>query len=112
MFRRISSVSRPVAAQLARPAVARGFAKSVPSAVSASDIVLQLEAKKIGSEIRKRGLSNAVANNTRDGGMDRVCLALPRWGCRGGFISARRPPTPAAGLHRRNSCLRHPYLSR
>lgn len=36
-----------------------------------SDILLQLDARKVGAEIRRRGLSTAVSQG-RDGGMDRV----------------------------------------
>lgn len=69
MLRRITALPRPAAA-LARvaPFQARAYAKP-----AASNVVLELDAKKVGNEIRKRGLTNAVAN--RDGGMDRVSVA-------------------------------------
>lgn len=67
MIRRLSALPRPVAAALARPALqTRSFAKSA----IASNAVLELDTRKVGNEIRKRGLTSAVTS--RDGGMDRV----------------------------------------
>jgi len=36
-------------------------------------VVLELDAKKVGQEIRKRGLSSAISHG-REGGMDRVSV--------------------------------------
>ncbi|TXT13227.1 hypothetical protein VHUM_01628 [Vanrija humicola] len=69
MLRRITAVSRPSLAQLARPQ-ARAFSKSAAQAVNASNVLFELDSKKVGHEIRKRGLTNAVTN-PRDGSMDR-----------------------------------------
>jgi len=62
MLRRFTAVSRPAAA------VARQALKPQTRAFS-KNVVLELDAGKVGNEIRKRGLTSAVAN--RDGGMDR-----------------------------------------
>lgn len=75
MLRRITAISRPSVAQLARPQ-ARAFSKSAASAVSASNILFELDSKKVGHEIRKRGLTNAVTS-PRDGSMDRVSIVTP-----------------------------------
>lgn len=86
MLRRISNLQRPAVQALARSA-ARGYVK--PAAVGASNIVLELDSKKVGHEIRKRGLTSAVQNG-RDGGMDRVSL-----------FSARRIRVPYLQLQQR-----------
>lgn len=65
MLPRLSKLSRPVAR-----ASVRSYVKPA-TAPLAKSTVLELDVKKVGAEIRKRGLANAVAN-TRDGGMDRV----------------------------------------
>lgn len=62
MLRRLTALPRSAV----RTAL-RGYATPAVS----SKPVLELDVKKVGSEIRKRGLTNAV-NSTRDGGMDRV----------------------------------------
>ena len=73
MFRRLPALRR-AAATLPKQST-RNFTK--PSAASAasnnlstSNVVLELDTKAVGNEIRKRGLSAAVQG--RDGGMDRV----------------------------------------
>lgn len=58
--------------KLPRPALARAAARRAYVAPATTKPVLELDAKKVGTEIRKRGLTNAIVN-TRDGGMDRVC---------------------------------------
>lgn len=73
MFRRLPALRR--AAALQKPVASRAFTKpSAPvaasSQLSSSNVVLELDTKQVGNEIRKRGLSGAVAG--RDGGMDRV----------------------------------------
>lgn len=75
MFRRLPALRR--AAVLPKQS-ARAFSKpSAPVAASSqlstsnSNVILELDTKQVGNEIRKRGLSGAV--NGRDGGMDRVC---------------------------------------
>lgn len=63
MLRRTAALPRSAL----RAAAQRGYVKSAASLKP----VLELDVKKVGSEIRKRGLTNAVSS-TRDGGMDRV----------------------------------------
>jgi N-acetyl-gamma-glutamyl-phosphate reductase/acetylglutamate kinase len=60
----------PRLSKLPRSALARVAARRAYVAPATAKPVLELDVKKVGSEIRKRGLTNAVAN-TRDGGMDR-----------------------------------------
>jgi N-acetyl-gamma-glutamyl-phosphate reductase/acetylglutamate kinase len=78
MFRRLPALRRASAAAV-KPAT-RQFTK--PSATTAassqlgssnSNVILELDTKQVGNEIRKRGLSGAVQG--RDGGMDRVSLS-------------------------------------
>jgi hypothetical protein len=69
MLRRLTAIPRPAAALVRQAVQARSFSKP---AVAASNVVLELDANKVGNEIRKRGLTSAVAN--RDGGMDRVSI--------------------------------------
>lgn len=64
MLRRLTALPRPAAVLRAGQ---RGYVKPAASFKP----VLELDVHKVGSEIRKRGLTNVV-NNTRDGGMDRV----------------------------------------
>lgn len=66
MLPRLTKLHRPAAALRA---ATRGYV--APAAPLAKSTVLELDAKKVGAEIRKRGLTNVVTN-TRDGGMDRV----------------------------------------
>lgn len=59
----------------------RAFSKpSLPLPVRArsrvSNAVLELDARKVGCEIRRRGLTSAVGGPPRDGGMDRVSGSL------------------------------------
>lgn len=65
----------PRLSKLPRSALARVAARRAYVAPATAKPVLELDVKKVGSEIRKRGLTNAIAN-TRDGGMDRVCWTL------------------------------------
>lgn len=75
MLPRLTKLNRPAAA-LARSAQ-RSYVKPATAAhlAAQSSPLFQFDVKKVGAEIRKRGLTNAVAN-TRDGGMDRVSLPL------------------------------------
>ncbi|WVR09073.1 N-acetyl-gamma-glutamyl-phosphate reductase [Kwoniella sp. DSM 27419] len=79
MLRRSTNIPRS-ALKLQRAAInsTRAFAKpSTPVSASASqlssskdNVLFELDVKKVGSEIRKRGLTSAV-NGQREGGMDR-----------------------------------------
>ncbi|WRT69050.1 protein arg11, mitochondrial [Kwoniella shivajii] len=75
MLRRCSNIPRS-ALNLSKPAV-RAFTKpSLPVSASASqlsskdNVLFELDVKKVGNEIRKRGLSGALSGQ-REGGMDR-----------------------------------------
>jgi len=77
MFRRLPALRR--AASTLPKQSTRNFTK--PSAATAasnnlstSNVVLELDTKAVGNEIRKRGLSAAVQG--RDGGMDRVSSSI------------------------------------
>jgi N-acetyl-gamma-glutamyl-phosphate reductase/acetylglutamate kinase len=79
MIPRAAALSRPAASAARRTAAAaattpaRHFsANAAASQLNKSNVVLELDAKKVGTEIRKRGLANVVSSSTRDGGMDRV----------------------------------------
>lgn len=89
MLRRVSTLPG-LAVQASARTAARGYVK--PAAVGASNIVLELDAKKVGSEIRKRGLSSQV-QNLRDGGMDRVSVI-------GAFSGVQFAPTLVIASHR------------
>ena len=73
MIRNFPRLSRAV---LAPHLVARRTLATSPiatsSAVSKSDIILSLDAQKVGSEIRRRGMASALSSNDRGGSMDRV----------------------------------------
>lgn len=78
MIPRAAALSRPAASAARRTAAAaattpaRQFsANAAASQLNKSNVVLELDAKKVGTEIRKRGLANVVSSSTRDGGMDR-----------------------------------------
>ncbi|KAK8843320.1 N-acetyl-gamma-glutamyl-phosphate reductase [Kwoniella newhampshirensis] len=75
MLRRSINIPRTTLS-VSRPATtARAFTKpslpvSASSQLTKSNVVLELDVKKVGNEIRKRGLTSALSNQ-RDGGMDR-----------------------------------------
>jgi hypothetical protein len=74
MFRRLPALKR--AATALPKQSTRAFTKPSASTAassqlaSSSNVILELDTKQVGNEIRKRGLSAAVQG--RDGGMDRV----------------------------------------
>jgi hypothetical protein len=82
MFRRLATLPRSV--PVARQSL-RAFTKpsqplsTSPNLASSSqpDIVLSLDARQVGQEIRKRGLASSLNGNHREGGMDRVSLLSP-----------------------------------
>ena len=79
MLRRFSSLPR-TAVSVTRAGGVRSFSKpsallSASTQLSSSNVILELDAKKVGNEIRKRGLANAIVGGSRDHGMDRVSLS-------------------------------------
>ncbi|OCF39758.1 N-acetyl-gamma-glutamyl-phosphate reductase [Kwoniella heveanensis CBS 569] len=77
MLRRCSNLPRS-ALKVARPTATRAFTKpSAPVSASSqlaskdsSNVLFELDVKKVGNEIRKRGLTSSI-NGQREGGMDR-----------------------------------------
>ncbi|RXK39280.1 acetylglutamate kinase [Tremella mesenterica] len=73
MLRRVPVLPRR-AISLTRPSGPR-FLSTVPlpisTASSSRNVILELDARKVGNEIRKRGLVNMLSSAQRDGGMDR-----------------------------------------
>ena len=75
MIRRIASLPRPASLlRAARPA--RSFTSpSAPAlGLNSSNVVLELDAKKVATEIKKRGLASSIGSSS---GMDRVSLFDP-----------------------------------
>lgn len=78
MLRRCAKLPRS-ALNVARPAT-RAFTKlSLPAASqlnssSSSNVILELDVKSVGNEIRKRGLTSALSAN--QGGLDKVSSLL------------------------------------
>ncbi|KAK4684058.1 N-acetyl-gamma-glutamyl-phosphate reductase / acetylglutamate kinase, partial [Tremellales sp. Uapishka_1] len=73
MLRRASVLPRGLVSSAARPAARTLSTPSLPASApqpSSSNVLFELDTKKVGAEIRKRGLSGAVSSH-RDGGMDR-----------------------------------------
>jgi N-acetyl-gamma-glutamyl-phosphate reductase/acetylglutamate kinase len=74
MFRRIPTLARAAAPARASALPARALSSAATSArpaapaAGSSNVALELDVKKVGSEIRARGLSTAVQQS---GGMDR-----------------------------------------
>lgn len=92
MFRRLPALRRATATAAHIKPSARAFSKpSAPVAASSqlsssnSNVILELDTKQVGNEIRKRGLSGAVQG--RDGGMDRVSSPIFALGARLELIS-------------------------
>ena len=77
MIKRLSSLPRPASILRSTPAAARAFtAPTAPvSSVKTSNVVLELDVKQVGSELRKRGLSSSVSSGS---GMDRVSATACR----------------------------------
>jgi hypothetical protein len=71
MIKRLSSLPRPASILRSAPVAARAFtAPTAPvSGVKPSNVVLELDVKQVGTEMRKRGLASSVSSAS---GMDRV----------------------------------------
>lgn len=67
MFRRI-----PVAVARSSRALSTTAQRQTPKSVASSNVLFNLEASKVGHEIRKRGLVNAAGG--MGAGMDRVSV--------------------------------------